>query len=194
MIKWRLVSIKASELLMGIAFRFARRFLLDKMMNFGASTARFADYFKGFENVEAIKEIFGEKTGEILRHLTVKFTWVRSYMWVNPKDGHLTVSTYYLNNGDRLDIYLDVIHELTHVKQFMDGKELFDMHYDYVDRPTEVEAYRHVVKEARRLGLSDERICEHLKTEWLSDNDLKRLARTLNVKCEEQAHALQRQV
>jgi hypothetical protein len=154
------------------------------MLNFGASTARFADYFKGFENVEAIRGIFGEKTEEVLRNLTVKFTWVRSYMWVNPKDGHLTVSTYYLNNGDKLDIYLDVIHELTHVKQFMDGRELFDMNYDYIDRPTEVEAYQHVVKEARRLGLSDERICEHLRTEWMSDNAFKRLARTVNVKCE----------
>jgi hypothetical protein len=68
------------------------------------------------------------------------------------------------------------------VKQFLEGKELFDNNHSYVDRPTEVEAYHHVVQEARNLGLNDERICEHLKTEWMSDEDLKQLANTLNVK------------
>jgi hypothetical protein len=89
-----------------------------------------------------------------------------------------------LNNGDRLDIYLDLIHELVHVKQFMDGRELFDVHYSYTERPTEVEAYRHTVEEARRLGLNDARICQYLKTEWISDQDLKRLANAVGVKCE----------
>jgi len=88
-----------------------------------------------------------------------------------------------LKNGDILDIYLDVIHELVHLRQFMQGKELFERRYNYVDRPTEVEAYRTAVEEARKLGLSDKRICQYLKTEWMSDEDLKKLARTLNVKC-----------
>jgi len=77
---------------------------------------------------------------------------------------------------------LDVIHELVHVKQFMEGKDLFESGYSYVDRPTEVEAYRHAVEEARRLGLNDKRICQYLRTEWMSDEDLKQLADSLNVK------------
>jgi len=87
-----------------------------------------------------------------------------------------------LNEGNMVDIYLDVIHELVHVKQFMEGKELFDSDYAYIERPTEVEAYRHAVKEARRLGMTDERICEYLKTEWMNDDDLQRLAKTVGVK------------
>jgi hypothetical protein len=90
-----------------------------------------------------------------------------------------------LNTGDKTDIYLDVIHELCHVKQHMDGKELFDSKYDYVDRPTEVEAYRYTVQEAKRLGLSDERIFQYLKTEWMSGEDLKRLVKNLDVNLEE---------
>jgi hypothetical protein len=39
------------------------------------------------------------------------------------------------------------------------------------------------VEEARNLGLSDEKICQYLKTEWMSEADLRRLARALNVKC-----------
>jgi len=141
----------------------------------------FMDYFKGFEKVEAVRQIFREKTDEVLRNLKVEFFGRRGYMGVSDDDGHLLISAYYLNNGDLVDIYLDVIHELVHVKQFMDGKALFDDNFDYVDRPTEIEAYRIAVEEARRLGLSDKRILQYLKTEWMSEEELKRLAKTLNV-------------
>jgi hypothetical protein len=118
----------------------------------------------------------------VLRNLKIEFSGRGGYMGVSDLDGHLMISAYYLNNGDIIDLYLDVIHELVHVRQFMEGKELFDNRYDYIDRPTEIEAYHHAVKEARRLGLSDEKICEYLKTEWMGDEELKRLAKTLNVK------------
>jgi hypothetical protein len=65
----------------------------------------------------------------------------------------------------------------------MQGRELFDPRYDYVERPTEIEAYRYAVKEARRLGLSEERICLYLKTEWMSEYDFKRLVKSVNVSC-----------
>ena len=149
-------------------------------------TYPFADYFKGFEKVDAVRRIFGEKTVDVLRDLRVEFIGSRwAYMGVSDADGHLLVGANYLKNGDIIDIYLDVIHELVHVRQFMEGKKLFEERYNYVERPTEVEAYRHVVEEARRLGLSDKRICEYLKTEWMSDEDFRRLASTLNVKCDE---------
>jgi hypothetical protein len=96
-------------------------------------------------------------------------------------DGHIIISAHYLNNGDILDIYLDVIHELVHVRQFMEGRELFDNNYSYVERPTEIEAFRHVVGEARKMGLDDRRICEYLKTEWIDEEEFKKLAKTLNV-------------
>jgi len=147
------------------------------------STYPFTDYFKGFEKVEAIRRIFGEKTEEVLRKLRVEFIGTRGYMGVSELDGHLIVNAHYLNEGDEVDIYLDIIHELVHVKQFMEGKELFDSDYRYIERPTEVEAYRYAVEEARRLGLSEQRICEYLKTEWMSDEDFKRLTKSLNVKC-----------
>jgi len=152
--------------------------------NAKVSTYPFTDYFKGFEKVEAVKQIFGKRTEEILRNLKVEFSGRRGYMGVSELDGHLIVSAYYLNNGDVADLYLDVIHELVHVRQFREGKELFDSRYNYIERPTEVEAYRHVIGEARRLGLSDERICEYLKTEWMSDEELKQLAKTLSVRYE----------
>jgi hypothetical protein len=154
--------------------------------NAKVETHPFTDYFKGFEEVAAIKRIFGEKTADVLRNLKVEFhSMRRGYMGVSDKDGHLFVSAHYLKNGDTIDLYLDVIHELVHVKQFMDGKELFEGRYDYVERPTEVEAYHHAVDEARRLGLSDKRICQYLMTEWMTDEDLRKLAKAMNVNCDE---------
>jgi hypothetical protein len=156
---------------------------LNRILRLRGSKYSFAEYFKGFENVEAVRRIFGEKTERVLRNLRVEFTWFPGYMFVDGQDGHIVISSRYLNNGDRVDIYLDLIHELVHVRQFMEGKQLFDSHYDYADRPTEIEAYRYAVQEARNLGLSDERICQYLKTEWMSDEDFKRLAKHVDVKC-----------
>jgi len=143
----------------------------------------FTDYFKGFEKVEAVKRIFGDKTESVLDNLKIEFGGRRGYMGVSNMDGHLMISAEYLNSGDIMDIYLDIIHELTHVKQFLDGKELFDRRYNYVENPTEIEAHYNAVEEARRLGLSDEKICNYLQTEWITDEDLLVLAKALNVKC-----------
>jgi hypothetical protein len=148
----------------------------------GNRKGTFLEYFKGFDKVAAVRGIFGEKTTEVLSHLTVEFTLLRGYMYVDGDDGHLVVSRAYLNSGDKTDIYLDLIHELCHVKQFMDGKQLFDENYSYVDRPTEIEAYRYCVQEAQRLGLGDERILHYLRTEWLTEGELCRLASNIGLK------------
>ena len=147
------------------------------------TTYPFTDYFKGFEKVEAVRKIFGEKTESVLSNLKVEFAGIRGYMGVSNVDGHLLVSATYLKKGDIVDIYLDIIHELVHVRQFMEGRELFDDNFSYTDRPTEVEAYRLTVEEARNLGLSEKRICEYLRTEWMSDEEFMRLAESVNVKC-----------
>lgn len=146
-------------------------------------THPFTDYFKGFESVEAVRRIFNEKTEEVLANLQIEFAGFRGYMGVSDSDGHLLISARYLNEGDLTDLYLDIIHELVHVRQFMEGKELFDSDYTYIERPTEVEAYRVAVEEAKRLGLSEERICEYLRTEWMSDEDFKRLTKSMGFQC-----------
>jgi hypothetical protein len=176
MVDWR-------EAFMFRVLRFLRRLRLDGLFLFGLPSHPFLDYFRSFESVEVVKRIFGEKTEDILGNLKVEFSSFGGYMGVNPFNGHLIVNPRYLNGGDRLDIYLDLIHELVHVRQFMEGAELFDPNYSYVERPTEIEAYRYAVEEAKRLGKSNERICEYLKTEWMSDADLRQLAKALYIEC-----------
>jgi hypothetical protein len=164
-------------------FRILRLFrkLPFNLLGVGNQKVIFAEFFKDFEKVEAARGIFGEKTEEVLGHLKVEISWIMGYMYVDGSDGHLVISKGYLRTGNKTDIYLDLIHELCHVKQFMEGKELFDPRYDYVDRPTEIEAYRYTVQEARRLGLSEERIRCYLWTEWMGDDDFRRLAKSVNV-------------
>ncbi len=164
-------------------FRILRLFrkLPINILGIGNKKVIFTEFFKDFEKINAVRGIFGEKTDEVLSHLTVEFSWVMGYMYVDDSDGHLVISKGYLNNGDKTDIYLDLIHELCHVKQFMEGKELFDPRYNYVDRPTEIEAYRYCIQEARRLGLSEERIRCYLWTEWMGEDDFKRLAKSVNI-------------
>jgi len=144
---------------------------------------RFTDYFKGFEKVEAVREILGDETESVLNNLKVEFySSRRGYMGVSDQDGHILISAHYLKNGNERDLYLDIVHELVHVKQFLEGKELFENRWEYVDRPTEIEAYQRAVNEARKLGMTDKEIYQYLKTEWMSEDDLKRLADAVGVK------------
>lgn len=142
---------------------------------------RFNDFFEGFDKVGAVRELFGDETERVLKELKIEFFSRRGYMGVSNEDGHLMVSAEYLKNGDERDIYLDIIHELVHVKQHRNGIELHDPRYGYCDRPTEIEAFGHAVKEARRIGMTDAEIYEYLKTDWMTDEDVKKLASTLNV-------------
>jgi hypothetical protein len=95
------------------------------------------------------------------------------------------VNKRYLSTGSKQDIYLDIIHELCHVKQHKEGRELFDPRYDYVDRPTEIEAYRYAVQEAKRMGLSSSEIRVYLKTEMMSNKALNRLIENMGINIEE---------
>ena len=142
----------------------------------------FTDYFKGFERLPAVREIFNEETEKVLAELKVEFFSSKfGYMGVSDEDGHLLVSAHYLRDGNPVNKYLDVIHELVHVRQFRQGKELFDESYEYHERPTELEAYRHAVKEARNLGMPDSDIFEYLKVDWMSEDEVRKLARNVGV-------------
>jgi len=143
----------------------------------------FAKYFKGFENVEAVRRTFGPRTAQVLRTVKVEFFTSRwGYMGVSDDDGHLVVSTHYLTHGNPRDIYLDVVHELVHVKQHRNGRPLFHNRWTYENRPTELEAYRVCTEEGRRLGMTDRELVRYLKVPWLDDGEFSQLARNLGLK------------
>ncbi len=144
---------------------------------------RFTDRFKGFENVPAVRAIFGPGTKAILRSLHVEyFSSKWAYMGVSDDDGHLMVSTHYLRTGKSRDIYMDVVHELVHVRQFREGKKLFEDGFEYPNLPTEIEAYKTCIAEGRRLGMTDAELYEYLKVEWMDPKEVLQLARNVGVK------------
>ncbi|MHB1909033.1 MAG: hypothetical protein ACYCQJ_09220 [Nitrososphaerales archaeon] len=146
-----------------------------------SGTFSFTEIFHGFDKLDAVKEIFGPNTFEILSKLKVEVFPRNGFMGVSDEDGHIFASRQYINQGERWSVYLDAVHELVHVRQFMEGKNLFDPAFAYVDRPTEVEAYRVGAKEARRIGLSDEEIFDYLKVPWITKSEHVRLARACDV-------------
>ena len=142
------------------------------------------DVFSGLDDVEPLIKGLGDSATltQILDRTRVSLKDEDGYMYVNDQDGSLVVGLDYLQSGEEAHLYLDVIHELVHVKQFLQGRNLFDRRYNYVDRPTEIEAYRCCVEEGRKIGMSDRAIAEYLYVEWITRADHARLLETLRVK------------
>ena len=142
----------------------------------------FTMVFGGFDRVEAVRSIFGSDTKEILSSLTVDIMETRGYLKIDAEKGSIIVNSRYLREGHETHLYLDVVHELVHIRQRREGKELWDQRYKYVDRPTEIEAYRAAVNEARKIGLSDAELVDYLKVEWVPDDDFARLLAVMDVR------------
>jgi hypothetical protein len=102
-------------------------------------------------------------------------------MFVDNDDGSITIGLTHLRRSSEEFLYLDIIHELCHVKQHLEGRDLYDRSKSYVDRETEVEAYEVTVQEARRIGLTEEAITNYLRVPWITPEEHKRLARRLDV-------------
>ena len=93
----------------------------------------------------------------------------------------VVIGQYHLRRSPALVLYLDILHELYHVVQRWDGRSLWDDGYSYVDRPTEVEAYRFAVREAHRLRASDAFLRDYLRVMWVTPPEHRRLLRNVGV-------------
>ncbi|MHB1435609.1 MAG: hypothetical protein ACYCPN_06785 [Thermoplasmata archaeon] len=93
----------------------------------------------------------------------------------------IVIGLKHLRDSPAIMLFMDIYHELCHVQQRRGGANLFDRGVSYVDRWTEVEAYRLVVEEARRLGTPDDFLREYLQVEWISKEEHLRLLERLGV-------------
>ena len=125
---------------------------------------------------------------EVLRDCKIDVVPEDAYMYIDAEAGNVCAGLEYLRTGDARTLWLDILHELTHIRQWHEGKELWDRRYAYVDRPTEIEAYETAVHEARRLGMTDGEIADYLRVEWTSREDHERLCKRLGVRMPE-SHA-----
>ena len=144
-------------------------------------TCPLMEVFLGFEKLDAVRSIFGNETEQVLSKVMLVVEPREGYLHVDSGTGNIVISLPYLESGDERHIYLDVIHELIHVRQFMEGMELFDKRYSYVDRPTEIEAYSHAVKEAKRIGMNEKEIIDYLRVEWVTEEEFERLVRRMGI-------------
>ncbi len=103
------------------------------------------------------------------------------YMYVDDGDKTLVACRQHISDSDLKTVYLDFVHELVHMFQLYDCRELFDRTLSYVERPTEIEAYTLTVKEGRRIGMTEMDIFDYLRVDWISEDDHRKLARTVGV-------------
>lgn len=111
----------------------------------------------------------------LLERAKVQIRGGRGYAFVDVETPCIVVSEWYYGSGSDLDLYLDLLHELTHLRQLEEGFDLWDERFEYVDRPTEVEAYAVAIEEGRRLGMNDEDVFAHLSNPWMKDPDVHKL-------------------
>ncbi len=97
------------------------------------------------------------------------------YVWVDDEAPAIVLAERYYRRGSPRDLYLDLLHELTHLRQLAEGQRLWDETFHYVDRPTEIEGYAVAIEEGRRLGMTEAALARHLSNPWMTAADVARL-------------------
>jgi hypothetical protein len=144
----------------------------------------FSSVFKNLEDCKTLWKVFEskEKYLEILQNQKVRVSKKPWVFWVNDKTKEITIFADYLKKCPKKILYLDCIHELVHVKQMNEGKELFDNRFTYVDRQTEIEAYVITANEAKKIGMNKKQIADYLEVGWATKEENERLIETVLAK------------
>ena len=150
----------------------------------GVGEYKLSEIFAGLESSAALRKVFGSKVQmtKIMRHLKLRVEKGDLGLWLDRDTGTVCIGSKHLTTAKNDFLYLDVIHVLVHVRQFLEGKELYDQAFEYVDRPTELEAYRTTVAEARRIGMEEDEILRYLRMDAVDDSELGKLMEKIGVK------------
>jgi hypothetical protein len=145
---------------------------------------KLADVFAGLQMSSSLRKVFGSKAqmAKIVTHLKLRVEPNDSGIWLDRDTGTICIGAKHLTTAKNDFLYLDVIHVLVHVRQFLEGRELYDQAFEYVDRPTELEAYRTTVAEARRVGMDDDEILKYLRMDAADDSELGKLIEKIGVR------------
>lgn len=111
----------------------------------------------------------------LLREARVQLKEGGGFAYVDVETPCIVLAEEYYKTGTDIDLYLDMLHELAHIRQHHEGRDLWDERYAYVDRITEVEGYAVAVEEGRRLGMTDEDVIAHLSNPWMTEADVAKL-------------------
>ena len=145
---------------------------------------KLTDVFAGLESSHSLLKVFGTKTQmtKIMKHLKLRVEPNDSGLWLDRDTGTICIGSKHLTTAKNDFLYLDAIHVLVHVRQFLEGRDLYDQAFEYVDRPTELEAYRMTVAEARRVGMNETEILNYLRMDAADDSELGKLMDRIGVR------------
>jgi len=145
---------------------------------------KLTDVFTGLESSHSLLKVFGSKTQmtKIMKHLKLRVEPNDSGLWLDRDTGTICIGSKHLTTAKNDFLYLDAIHVLVHVRQFLEGRDLYDQAFEYVDRPTELEAYRMTVAEARRVGMNESEILNYLRMDAADDSELGKLMDRIGVR------------
>jgi hypothetical protein len=118
--------------------------------------------------------------GPLLDDARVKIKKGKGYLYVDVAIPAIALIEEYYQRANPLDLYLDLAHELTHLRQLAEGRNIWDHSLHYVDRPTEIEGYAVAVAEGIRLGMTDEQVTQHLANPWLNEDEVMRLRKNID--------------
>ncbi len=142
----------------------------------------FREVLPGLENREVARSIAGDMdVDELLDLARVVCFRGEGFPRVDDHTGHILCPTSYARQHPPAVVYLDLIHELVHVRQVQAGKQVYHFPEPYVRWPTEIEAYRITYEEAQRLGVSDEWFWRYLSVPWIEDEEIATLARAIGM-------------
>jgi hypothetical protein len=133
------------------------------------------EVFEGLNKSSTLRKLYGKDVDGILDSVKIEINSHPWIIWVNL--GEININIDYLKKVDLKTLYLDIVHELVHIKQYREGKNLFDERFTYVTNPTEIEAYKLTAEEAAKIGLSKKEIIDYLKVDWITDEDHEKLVR-----------------
>jgi len=113
--------------------------------------------------------------GPLLDGARVRIEEGDGYIWVDDEAPAIVLIGDYYRSGAPLDLYLDLVHELVHLRQLAEGHNLWDESFSYAARPTEIEAYAVALEEGVRLGMTEAEISRHLSNPWMSPDEVRKL-------------------
>lgn len=148
----------------------------------GEGIHRFEEVLPGLATREVMKAVAGDvDPDELLDQARVVCFVGEGYPRVDDHTGHILCPLSYAGQHEPVIVYLDLIHELVHVRQVLQGEPVYHFPEPYVTWPTEREAYRITYEEARRLGLSDPWFWSYLAVPWIEDEEIATLARAIGM-------------
>lgn len=147
--------------------------------NLRLGTYKLMNVVDGLENSVALNRIYRSGLEGVMNTTLVDVVSKPWQIWVDRESKRIRVNKDYLSETDSGTLYLDFVHEMVHLWQIDEGKNIFDQSVSYVDKPTEIEAYRYTIEDAKQIGFNTRDIIDYLNVRWINNEEHQRLVKAV---------------